>query len=1270
MNKLLKRIMEFTPGIALTALLVGVSAFVLITDNLFFQDDKMLGAVLTSNMTGSTSMAVLNAKFDAIDGLTATIPGDTDDLSEGSTNLYYTLDRVNGRIYAVVGATTSLPNLNITESQISDFGTYLTAESDPIWLAASSSYLTITGAVAGYDVLGQATSTLSSHTTTYNHANYDTAYGWGDHSTAGYFDNITDFTGTLTDTKYCIYTEGTGIVCNSEGGGSSYTPNTASTTVVCLSPDTCDFVATSSDAQLVINRALDFVNGGTVLLKKGQYNITGPILVSDNDNLVGEGISATIIYAANGLNGDMLEPVSTGANTYFVTIRNMTFDGNKANQSAGNCIDGLYAHTWLVEDNHIKNCKNNGIRFQGNASYIALNNKALNNRIEDTGGTGMQIGAYAPNNHVRGNIIGGTDAFYCIELANTEINVTGNHLHGCASHGINVTADGYNNFITNNFIENLAGGGGHGIYVEDGGDGNRIAQNVIFNNNNDGININSSYNGVFNNRCFDRQAVKTQDYGISAGANSSDNIFSGNNLTGNATAEWIDAGTNNTWFANGTSTLNYVYGGIKVAGRSVTRTATKVVCASNAQDKAQCDYLADGTADQVQIQAAIDDLPATGGTVVLSDGVFNTNDEIFWDKNAVTLMGQGVEATEISCSSSTVDAIRVGTRQAGGTYRKWNVIKDMTVNSHDDNNTKACIKIDGGGEGTEISRVKTVDGAYGLQLMDIDRGYFSKNYIENPNVAGFSLEQGQENTMGTITFDANSVALNENSTIGMEFKAATGQTSPNYIDRVNITSMLFYNTSGTTGTVGLKATLGVHSMTVQNSIFENTDTHVNLLDESYIKFLNNTFMNVYGTSADTLKFENDTHLITVEGNRFQAATNIFNGVSGWTQIYVQGGNKNNGGITNTWAGQFGYKSGIDLFMAGTGQLNLGSASDEFNAIYSENMTSDEYCIGEDCITEWPTGSTPALADTYMFVGNSSNEATATSSVTMSGSIMTLTGRDLKLTGGKNPTFTIKSDDNENSYFRYGEVDDFRGGFFNYDGSINTMSIGVHEAFDTNPANDIKVINIPRSSGLVGIGVIDPDTQLEVLKAGTQLKLSYDGTDNATFAVDTNGDLTIDVSGSKIIFTDTVDVGGGTLEIPNGTNPTANDPGELAHDTTDNQLILDDYVIRTNERIFGFCTASTSDFYKAGTIPVIAEKDGYTVDHIECYVTSGTSVQMTLTDGTNAMDTITCGTTVTDDDGSIANSTVTASEIMKVTRGTITGSVDGVCFSVFGLWTRE
>ena len=39
-----------------------------------------------------------------------------------------------------------------------------------------------------------------------------------------FFSNIANFTGTLTDTKYCVYTTGTGIVCNSESGATDLTP--------------------------------------------------------------------------------------------------------------------------------------------------------------------------------------------------------------------------------------------------------------------------------------------------------------------------------------------------------------------------------------------------------------------------------------------------------------------------------------------------------------------------------------------------------------------------------------------------------------------------------------------------------------------------------------------------------------------------------------------------------------------------------------------------------------------------------------------------------------------------------------------------------------------------------------------------------------------------------------------------------------------------------------------------------------------------------------
>jgi parallel beta-helix repeat protein len=80
------------------------------------------------------------------------------------------------------------------------------------------------------------------------------------------------------------------------------------------------------------------------------------------------------------------------------------------------------------------------------------------------------------------------------------------------------------------------------------------------------------------------------------------------------------------------------------------RTATKVVGSSTAGWNA--DYTCDGTADNVQIQAAIDSLGSEGGTVELSEGTFVVATGIVLDSN-VTLSGQGPGSTILDCSATT-----------------------------------------------------------------------------------------------------------------------------------------------------------------------------------------------------------------------------------------------------------------------------------------------------------------------------------------------------------------------------------------------------------------------------------------------------------------------------------------------------------------------------------------------------------------------------------------------------------------------------------------
>ena len=70
-------------------------------------------------------------------------------------------------------------NLTITESQISDLQSYLTAET-------SHADVVVDGDFASQGIMLRGASAGSYSILTDNSANWNTAYGWGDHSTAGY----------------------------------------------------------------------------------------------------------------------------------------------------------------------------------------------------------------------------------------------------------------------------------------------------------------------------------------------------------------------------------------------------------------------------------------------------------------------------------------------------------------------------------------------------------------------------------------------------------------------------------------------------------------------------------------------------------------------------------------------------------------------------------------------------------------------------------------------------------------------------------------------------------------------------------------------------------------------------------------------------------------------------------------------------------------------------------------------------------------------------
>jgi parallel beta-helix repeat protein len=68
---------------------------------------------------------------------------------------------------------------------------------------------------------------------------------------------------------------------------------------------------------------------------------------------------------------------------------------------------------------------------------------------------------------------------------------------------------------------------------------------------------------------------------------------------------------------------------------------TKIVASVGSLDTTRADYVCDGTADEVQIQAAIDSINATSGTVVLLGGGFNIAAPIRMATQGISLIGQG-----------------------------------------------------------------------------------------------------------------------------------------------------------------------------------------------------------------------------------------------------------------------------------------------------------------------------------------------------------------------------------------------------------------------------------------------------------------------------------------------------------------------------------------------------------------------------------------------------------------------------------------------------
>lgn len=125
----------------------------------------------------------------------------------------------------------------------------------------------------------------------------------------------------------------------------------------------------------------------------------------------------------------------------------------------------------------------------------------------------------------------------------------------------------------------------------------------------------------------------------------------------------------------------------------ISKTATLVVAAYNASDKSksQCDYLCKGTADHLDIQDAIDALPATGGKIYVTEGNFVGGQVSIPGGTArITIEGAGIGATVYTAKNGLDDDVFTTTDEK---HRNL-TLKDFTIDGNKANQTAgSCLKL-------------------------------------------------------------------------------------------------------------------------------------------------------------------------------------------------------------------------------------------------------------------------------------------------------------------------------------------------------------------------------------------------------------------------------------------------------------------------------------------------------------------------------------------------------------------------------------------------
>ena len=310
--------------------------------------------------------------------------------------------------------------------------------------------------------------------------------------------------------------------------------------------------------------------------------------------------------------------------------------------------------------------------------------------------------------------------------------------------------------------------------------------------------------------------------------------------------------------------------------------------------KNDCDYLCDGTADDVQINAAIQALPSGGGEVIILDGTYNLAASIKINKERVTLSGNGkstvlkrafasnagsTQAGLIFVNSSyniirflSLDGVRssYANKNCDGIYLHSSSGNTAVIRNTCSNSYSSSIILDSSSKNTVTGNTCTSNTFYGIYLHSA-----SVNNIITENICSNNTHNGIEVAATNNNAVTGNICSNNNQN-GIEVYNAGKNTVTGNTCNNNSKDGILLSSSSSKNTV------------TGNTCIDNSVNGINLASSTKNTITGNTCIRGNGTASDYTSSQRTIYLNTSDDN-LVIGNNIM------------GKNYTNSGTNNTFA---------------------------------------------------------------------------------------------------------------------------------------------------------------------------------------------------------------------------------------------------------------------------------------------------------------------------------------------------------------------------------